>query len=90
MTPPLHLLDTVALLADHREHGLVRGQVGTVVERLDDRMVKVEFCDDDGRSYAQLAVAVGDLLRLRFCRGSRLRGFSPRLPCHEAVHSYDG
>lgn len=34
MPTALHLLDVVALLADVPAHGLVRGQVGTVVELL--------------------------------------------------------
>ncbi|NJN47209.1 MAG: DUF4926 domain-containing protein [Candidatus Competibacteraceae bacterium] len=33
--------------ADLPECGLVRGQVGTIVEQLDDAY-EVEFCDDEG------------------------------------------
>lgn len=61
------LLDVVALLADLPEHGLVRGQVGTVVELLDGAY-EVEFCDDDGRTYAELAVAPDQLLVLHHRR----------------------
>lgn len=45
-------LDVVALLRDHPEKGLVAGQVGTVVEKLDSEVFEVEFNDDEGRTYA--------------------------------------
>lgn len=57
------LLDVVALLADLPEHGLVRGQVGTIVE-LFDGAFEVEFCDDEGRTYAELALKPDQLLVL--------------------------
>jgi len=40
------VLDVVALLADLPAAGLARGQVGTIVEQLDDRTLLVEFSDD--------------------------------------------
>jgi hypothetical protein len=57
------LLDVVALLSDVPASGLVRGQVGTVVELLDGAL-EVEFTDDDGRSYAELALRPEQLLVL--------------------------
>lgn len=57
------LLDAVALLSDLPEHNLMRGQVGTVVELLDGAY-EVEFCDDEGRTYAELALEAQDLLVL--------------------------
>jgi hypothetical protein len=60
----LELLSVVALLADLPEHGLVRGQVGTVVERLAPGVYEVEFSDDAGRTYASLAVPGEQLLVL--------------------------
>jgi hypothetical protein len=57
------LLDVVALLSDLPEHGLVRGQVGTVVELLDGAY-EVEFSDDEGRTYAELAIRRDQLLVL--------------------------
>ena len=54
-------LDVVALLGDLPAHGLVRGQVGTVVEHLADDVYEVEFSDDEGRTYAEIALA-GQLL----------------------------
>lgn len=60
----LELLNVVALLADLPDHGLVRGQVGTVVERLAPGVYEVEFSDDKGRTYASLAVPAEQLLVL--------------------------
>ena len=57
------LLDVVALLRDLPEEGLVRGQVGTVVEQLDGAY-EVEFSDDHGKTYAMLAVKPEHLLVL--------------------------
>ena len=57
------LLDVVALLSDLPEHDLVRGQVGTVVELLDGAC-EVEFSDDEGRTYAELALEPNQLLVL--------------------------
>ena len=61
LTP--RLLDVVALLSDIPAEGLVRGQVGTVVELLDGAY-EVEFSDDEGRTYAELAVPSDQLLVL--------------------------
>ena len=51
----LELLSVVALMRDMPEAGLVRGQVGTVVEVLGPEAFEVEFSDDSGRTYASLA-----------------------------------
>jgi len=58
------LLDVVALLSDVPAHGLVRGQVGTIVELLDGGAFEVEFSDDEGRTYAELALPSDQLLIL--------------------------
>ena len=50
------LLDVVVLTVDLPERQLVRGQVGTIVELLDDNAYEVEFSDDQGRTYASLAL----------------------------------
>ena len=63
---PVSVLDVVALLADVPAHGLARGQVGTVVELLDDRTVLVEFGDDDGRAYAVVPCPHEGLLVLHY------------------------
>ena len=60
----IKVLDVVALLVDLREHGLLRGQVGTVVETLGPESYEVEFNDDQGRTYAQLALQRDQLMAL--------------------------
>lgn len=54
MKSKILLLQTVALLEDLPEHGLIRGQVGTIVEDLAPGVYEVEFSDNDGRTYAML------------------------------------
>lgn len=66
MTPrPLRLLDTVALLADRPDDGLIRGQVGTLVETLAEGVWLVEFADDQGRTVAMPALRDEEMLALR-------------------------
>ena len=60
------LLDVVALLTDLPAQRLARGQVGTVVEQLDDKTLLVEFSDDEGRAYAIAPCRRGDLLLLHY------------------------
>lgn len=60
------LFQTVALLEDIPEYRLVRGQVGTVVENLAPDVYEVEFSDDDGRTYAMLALRAEQSMMLRF------------------------
>ena len=60
----LELLSVVALLEDVGSHGLLRGQVGTVVERLAPSVYEVEFSDDVGRTYATLSLRSDQLLPL--------------------------
>ena len=66
MESKISLLQTVALLDDLPEHGLTRGQVGTVVEDLAPGVYEVEFSDNDGRTYAMLALRADQLIALRF------------------------
>jgi hypothetical protein len=54
----------VALLEDKPEHGLRRGQVGTVVEPLAPGVFEVEFCDNEGRTYATLALPAAQIMIL--------------------------
>jgi hypothetical protein len=60
----IELLSVVALLEDLPEEGLVRGQVGTVVESWAPGVYGVEFCDDNGRTYAMVALNNEQLMRL--------------------------
>jgi hypothetical protein len=57
-------LDVVALLTDLPAQRLARGQVGTIVEQLDDTTLLVEFSDDQGRAYAVAPCPRADLLVL--------------------------
>jgi hypothetical protein len=60
------VLDVVALLVDVPAQQLARGQVGTIVEQLDDKTLLVEFSDDRGRAYAVAPCPRTDLLVLHY------------------------
>jgi hypothetical protein len=60
------LLDAVALLCEVPARGLARGQVGTVVESLDDQTALIEFSDEDGRAYAIVPLPRSELLVLHY------------------------
>ncbi|MBI1800185.1 MAG: DUF4926 domain-containing protein [Chloroflexi bacterium] len=62
----IQLLAVVALTEDVSERQLVRGQVGTVVEPLAPGVWEVEFSDDEGRTYATLALHEAQLLVLHY------------------------
>ncbi|MSV29899.1 MAG: DUF4926 domain-containing protein [Bryobacterales bacterium] len=60
----MEMLSVVALIEDLPGEGLVRGQVGTVVESWAPDVYEVEFCDDNGRAYAMVALKAEKLMRL--------------------------
>lgn len=62
------LLDVVALLEDVPAERLRRGEVGTVVEVLAPEVYEVEFSDDEGRTYAMLALRREQIMLLHFNR----------------------
>jgi len=64
MTEKIHLLDVVAMTHDKPEEKVHRGQVGTVVELLDDDVFLVEFSDTDGETYAMVELRAEELMRL--------------------------
>lgn len=64
MSRSIQLLGVVALLQDHQELKLIAGQVGTVVESLEDGVFEVEFSDDEGRTYATVALKESELISL--------------------------
>jgi Domain of unknown function (DUF4926) len=66
MNNTIHLLDIVALAEDLPEHGLPRGQVGTVVEELAPDAFLIEFSDDRGRTDAMLPLKTNQLMVLHF------------------------
>ena len=64
MNDDIELLDVVALTEDLPEQGVRRGQVGTIVEVLTPGVYEVEFSDNEGRTYAELAIPARHLLVL--------------------------
>ncbi|MBA3568127.1 MAG: DUF4926 domain-containing protein [Pyrinomonadaceae bacterium] len=62
----MKVLDVVALMEEVPEHGLRRGEVGTVVERWKDGAFEVEFSDDSGEAYAFAALRGDQLMKLHF------------------------
>ncbi|MEI8013994.1 MAG: DUF4926 domain-containing protein [Nitrospira sp.] len=66
MNREIHVLDVVALTEDIPDRGLLRGQVGTVVESLGPGVFEVEFADNDGRTYAMLPLKSSQLLVLHY------------------------
>jgi len=63
----IKLLDIVALTIDLPNDNLWRGQVGTVVEILDNgRAFEVEFSDRSGRTYESLGLRPEEIMILRF------------------------
>ena len=66
MKNQVKLLDVVALTQELPEKDLQLGQVGTVVEVLAPDVYEVEFTDNNGRTYAELALRVEQLLILHY------------------------
>jgi len=62
--PGIEMHSVVALLENLPEEGLVRGQVGTVVENWAPGVYEVEFSDDNGRAHAMVAARAEQLMRL--------------------------
>ncbi|HEY9774766.1 MAG TPA: DUF4926 domain-containing protein [Planktothrix sp.] len=56
-----NLLDVVALTEDLPARNLWRGQVGTVVEDLAPDAYEIEFSDEEGRTYANIALRADQL-----------------------------
>jgi len=62
----LRHLDTVALLTDKPHLNLVAGQVGTVVEQLDEHVYEIEFTNIKGRTLISCPIEVEFLMLLHF------------------------
>lgn len=60
----LNELTAVALLKDLPESELRKGDVGTVVLELSDKMVEVEFVNKDGTTHSITVVPVEALIKL--------------------------
>jgi hypothetical protein len=66
MNHKIRVLAVVALTENIPDRGLLRGQVGTVVESLDPGVFEVEFVDNDGKTYALLPLKSSQLLVLHY------------------------
>jgi len=62
--PELKLHDVVALLEPLPEHGLRRGQLGTIIDVYETGVYEVEFADTRGQTYASLTLRAEQLLPL--------------------------
>lgn len=62
----IEMHSVVALLEDLPEHGLVRGQVGTVVESWAPGVYEVEFADESGKTFAMVALKAEQMIRLHY------------------------
>ena len=62
----LKLLDVVALLKEIPGKKLTKGQVGTIVESLDEGVYEVEFTDKKGKTITSLALKTQDMMLLHF------------------------
>lgn len=62
----IKLLSVVAVLEEKPQIGLLRGQIGTVVECLAQGVFEVEFSDESGQTYASLALRADQLMRLHY------------------------
>jgi hypothetical protein len=60
----IEMHSVVALLEDLPGEGLVRGQVGTVVDDWAPGVYEVEFADNNGRTYAMVALRAEQLMLL--------------------------
>jgi len=60
----LELLSAVGLTEDLSEKRLLRGQVGTIVDRLGPDIYEVEFSDGAGQTYAVASVPAVLLMQL--------------------------
>lgn len=66
MKDEIKLLEVVALVEDIPKRELAIGQVGTVVEILDDGVFEIEFSDNSGKTYECLALRADQLMLLHY------------------------
>jgi hypothetical protein len=66
MNTEAKILDVVALTEDLPERGLGRGQISTVVESLAPDVFEVEFSDNEGQTYASLALQTDQFMILYY------------------------
>ncbi|MFN9395575.1 MAG: DUF4926 domain-containing protein, partial [Pseudanabaena sp.] len=56
------LFDAIELLVDLPEVNIKAGEIGTIVEKYDDRAYEVEFANNDGETLALLALTVDQFI----------------------------
>ncbi len=66
MNRGFQLYDVVTLTEDLPPQGLVRGQVGTIIERYSPDAFEVEFVDNSGHTYALVTLKSRQLLVLQY------------------------
>lgn len=62
----IKILDVVATLKAFPEHRILKGEVGTVVEQLDEEMFEVEFSNKKGHTVYMVSLHAQDLMLLHF------------------------
>ncbi|HEY5327465.1 MAG TPA: DUF4926 domain-containing protein [Mucilaginibacter sp.] len=60
----IKLLDVVALLKGKPENKLMRGQIGTIVERYGNTEFEVEFSDNNGKTISLLTLSTDEIMLL--------------------------
>ncbi len=64
MKNKVKVLDAFALLNDIPLEGLSRGDVGTIVEILDESYYLAEFCDNQGRTHKMIELNADMIMKL--------------------------
>jgi hypothetical protein len=83
----IKVLDVVSVLEDVPQHGLLRGQVGTVVELWKDGVFEVEFSDNSGATYAFAALPSDQLMKLHFRKDEAAQLVPERpIPLMDDIH----
>ena len=62
----IKVLDVVAVLNDMPDKNLLKGQVGTIVERLDENVFEIEFVNSNGETIAMEEINEDNLFLLHF------------------------
>ena len=66
MKDEIKILDPVAVIEDIPDHGIRRGEVGTVVDEWKDGAYEVEFADETGQAYLFVAITADKLMPLYY------------------------
>ncbi len=66
MEENLELLDVVVLTRPFPNLGLRKGELGTVVELLDENVFLVEFADTSGVTYAMPTLSANELMKVYY------------------------